>query len=478
MTIKSPPPNPPSPILLVDDEPHALASFDIALRSHGLTNTIRCQDSREVMAILDNQPVEVILLDLLMPHISGLDLIQAITVRHPDIPIIVITGVNEVETAVDCLRQGAFDYVLKPVEIERLLPGLRRALEIRRLRRENARLTSFMLNDSSRRPEVFSRIITTNPRMLALFRYCEAIAEGQQPVLITGETGVGKESIARAIHDLSNRQGSYVTVNVAGLDDQIFADTLFGHTKGAFTGAERCRAGLVEKAAGGSLFLDEIGDLSEASQVKLLRFLEEREYYPLGADTPSRSSARIIVATHHDLDLLQQQGLFRADLHYRLRTHQLRVPPLRERRDDIPLLLDHFLALAAEEFHRKKPRCPAGLIPLLNAYPFPGNIRELKAMAFDATGKHRGATLPLGLFADHLRQAWPFDHPPPAMPTEKAGEPDGSWLTQLPTLPTLKEAGQVLIAEALRRTDNNQRAAARLLGITPQALNQRLRRHP
>jgi len=308
--------------------------------------------------------------------------------------------------------------------------------------------------------------------MKALFRYCEAIAEGRQPVLITGETGVGKESIARAIHDLSGRAGEYVAVNVAGLDDQIFADTLFGHAKGAFTGADRNRSGLVEKAAGGSLFLDEIGDLSEASQVKLLRFLEEREYYPLGSDQVQHSDARVIVATHHDLEQQHQKGLFRTDLFYRLRTHRIQVPPLRERKDDIPALLDFFLTQAATEFKKEKPRCPEGLIPLLSGYDFPGNVRELRALAFDAMSHQRGATLSLAFFHKELGATSPA-----ANQSSLANVlPQKSWAAGFDRLPTLKDADQELITEALRRSNNNQRAAALLLGITPQALNQRLKR--
>lgn len=473
MSKKAPPPYPLSPVLLVDDELHTLASFDIALRSHGITNTIRCQDSREVASILDNQPVEIILLDLMMPHVSGQDILTDVSRRFPELPVIIVTGVNEVETAVHCIQQGAFDYVLKPVEIERLLPSIKRALEIRQLRRENTRLASSFFEKNLARPEVFSQIITGNETMKTLFRYCEAIAEGRQPVLITGETGAGKESIARAIHDLSGRQGEYVTVNVAGLDDQIFADTLFGHAKGAFTGADRSRSGLVEKAAGGSLFLDEIGDLSEASQVKLLRFLEEREYYPLGSDQVHHSDARVIVATHHDLEQQHKKGLFRADLFYRLRTHRIQVPPLRERKDDLPALLDFFLTQAAAEFKKQKPRCPDALFPLLAAYDFPGNVRELRALAFDAMSHLRGATLSMAFFHKEIGATVPQDNSS-ASPAHNF--PRKPWAAGLDKLPTLKDANQELIAEALKRSNNNQRAAALILGITPQALNQRLKR--
>jgi len=470
---KNHPAYPPDPVLLVDDEQHALASFDIALRSHGINNTIRCQDSRKVIGILENQPVETILLDLMMPNVSGRELLKEISRGFPDIPVIIVTGVNEVDTAVHCLQQGAFDYVLKPVEIERLLPGIKRALEVRRLRRENARLSDSFFQKDPDRPEVFSGIITGNDKMKALFRYCEAIAESSQPVLITGETGTGKESIAKAIHELSGRSGAYVTVNVAGLDDQVFSDTLFGHTKGAFTGADRSRSGLVEKAAGGSLFLDEIGDLRESSQLKLLRFLEEREYYPLGSDQARHSDTRIIAATHHDLETRQKNGLFRTDLFYRLRTHRLHLPPLRERKDDLPALLDFFLAQAAKELGREKPRWPKELIPLLAGHDFPGNIRELRALAFDALSHLGGDILSLEFFQRELGtggEGEPLSSTPAGLSSQKP------WASGLDRLPTLKEADQELIAEALRRSGHNQRAAALILGITPQALSQRLKR--
>ncbi|HIJ78043.1 MAG TPA: sigma-54-dependent Fis family transcriptional regulator [Deltaproteobacteria bacterium] len=465
---------PPHPILLVDDEPHALASFDIALRSQGINNTIRCNDSREVAGYLKNNDIEVVLLDLMMPHVSGQEILADIMHNYPDIPTIIVTGVNEVESAVESIRNGAFDYVLKPVEIERLLPSIKRALEIRSLRRENSQLNRRFFSDALTHPEVFKNIITCNEKMNTLFRYCEAIAEGQQPVLISGETGVGKESISQAVHDLSGKTGQYVTVNVAGLDSQVFTDTLFGHSKGAFTGADRPRPGLVEKAAGGSLFLDEIGDLDEVSQVKLLRFLEEREYYPLGSDLAKKSDARVIVATHCNLEDLRDKGKFRPDLYYRLRTHCIRIPPLRERKDDIPLLLDHFTEQAAKEFNKKKPTYPKELVNLLKGYHFPGNVRELKAMVYDAVSNHQSKMLSMDLFKKTIIQ----DRSPQSAPLPKENGPLQlqSWATQLEALPTLKDATQTLIEEALKRSENNQRTAAMMLGISPQALSQRLKR--
>lgn len=463
---------PHNPILIVDDEPHILAGFHIALSTRGINNIIRCQDSRQVEGLLQNEDIEMILLDLTMPHVSGQEILARVSEEQPDIPVVVVTGVNEVDTAVSCMQHGAFDYVLKPVDIDRLLPSVRRALEIRRLRRENSLLADRFLADDLANPDAFAPIVSGNHRMKAIFQYCEAIAPGRQPVLITGETGSGKELIARAIHEAGSRSGSFVAVNVAGLDDTVFSDTLFGHARGAYTGAESARSGLVEKAAGGTLFLDEVGDLSEASQVKLLRFLEDRSYLPLGSDTPKISDARVLAATHTDLARLQREKRFRSDLFYRFKTHSIRIPPLRERRDDIGLLLDHFLELAAREFNKKTPTYHPELITLLKGYHFPGNVRELKAMVFDAVSSHTTRMLSSQGFKEAMAGG-----PGTPTPDRDTGRESGQhWLSGLDPLPTLKEASDALITEALRRTGHNQRVAATLLGISPQALSQRLKR--
>lgn len=465
---------PMNPVLLVDDEPHTLSSFDIALKSSGINNTIRCHDSRNVMSIINEQEIELILLDLIMPHISGQEILTRISEDYPEIPIIIITGVNEVDSAVLCLKLGAFDYILKPVDMDRLVPAVKRAIEVRRLRRENALLSSRFMSKDLKHPEAFKAIITKNPAMQSMFKYCEAVAEGQQPVLITGETGVGKELVAQALHNASGRQGKFVAVNVAGLDDHVFTDTLFGHAKGAFTGADLHRAGLIEKAVNGTLFLDEIGDLNESSQVKLLRFMEEREYYPLGSDVAKTSSARLIAATHKDLAELKQEGKFRKDFYYRLCTHHVQVVPLRERKDDIPMLLNTFLAAAAKEFGKQKPTFHRELVTLLNEYNFPGNVREFRAMVYDAISGHTSKMLSSEPFKKYILKA--RDQQISKQKTKEDSGRTSSWVSSVEQLPTLKEADRILVDEALRRSNNNQRVAALMLGITPQALNQRLKR--
>jgi DNA-binding NtrC family response regulator len=302
--------------------------------------------------------------------------------------------------------------------------------------------------------------------MFSIFRYLEAVAGTGQPVMIMGETGVGKELMARAVHVLSGRSGEFVTVNVAGLDDNLFADALFGHAKGAYTGADRARPGLIAKAARGTLFLDEIGDLSPASQVKLLRLLQEREYFRLGEDTVRLSDARIVVATNCDLMKRQESGDFRKDLYFRLRAHHVLVPPLRARLDDLPLLVDHFLSEAAGELQKRKPTLPSEAYSVLGAYHFPGNIRELRALVFDAVTRHTTGVLSLDAFREvlgHDRES--PDAPPVPRGAVRFGE----------ALPSLKEMRVLLIEEAIRRAQGNQSVAAQLLGITRQGLNKYLR---
>jgi len=295
------------PVILVDDEVQALNSFELTLRSANMNHFLRVQDSREVMDLLCGQEVEVMLLDLRMPHVSGDELLPKIIDGYPEIPVIIITAANDVDTAVKCMQLGAFDYIVKPVEKSRLISAVKRAVDLRHLQRENRMLKAHVLGDTLQNPGAFAEIITASTAMRAIFQYVEAIGASPRPVLITGETGVGKELMARAVHAVSRRQGAFVPVNVAGLDDNVFADTLFGHKKGAFTDAQEPRNGMIEQASGGVLFLDEIGDLSTVSQVKLLRLLQDGEFFPLGSDMAKRTDARIVVATNQDLDGLRRQ---------------------------------------------------------------------------------------------------------------------------------------------------------------------------
>jgi DNA-binding NtrC family response regulator len=459
------------PILMVDDEVQTLNSFEMVLRSVNMNNLIRCQDSRNVMGIFSHQEIEMMMLDLSMPYVLGEELLSMITKDYPEVPVIVITGSNEVETAVRCMKSGAFDYMVKPVEKSRLISGVKRAIELRELQRENKLLRAHVLSDKLGYPEAFSEIITNSPIMRAIFQYIEAISLSPHPVLITGETGVGKELVAKAIHHLSKRKGGFVPVNVAGLDDNVFADTLFGHRKGAFTGADQPRSGLVEQASGGTLFLDEIGDLSPASQIKLLRLLQDGEFFPLGSDVGKRSDARVLVATNQDLQALQDFGKFRKDLYFRLYAHHIHIPPLRERREDLNILVDHFLGKASETLSKKKPTPPKELFTLLSTYHFPGNIRELQSMILDAVSSHKSGKLSMDVFKSYICQKQP------TVDTDfKNLLQRENILVSFPEqLPTLKQTERLLISEAMRRANNNQAIAAQLLGITRQALNKRLK---
>jgi DNA-binding NtrC family response regulator len=454
------------PVLVVDDEYYILLNVSGVLKASGFDNVITCQDSRQVMTILAEQDVGALLLDLTMPHLSGRDLLPRIREEYPQIPVIVITGTAEVETAVGCMKLGVFDYLVKAIEESKLLATVRRAIELRELRDENIALRDHLFRQSLEQPQSFEGIVFRDERMKAVLLYVESIARSDQTTLVSGETGVGKEVVARALHRLSGRKGEFVAVNVAGLDDAMFSDTLFGHLRGAYTGAAGDRKGLINAAAGGTLFLDEIGDLNTKSQVSLLRLLESREYYPLGSDLARRTDARIIVATNRNLRQAVIDNVFRKDLYYRLHTHHVHVPPLRDRPADLEPLVDHFLAEACRDYERDVAPLPRELWGLLRRYRFPGNIRELRSMIYDAVSRHRGGPLSVESFQR-------------AMEDNALLEPEGGRDAPLAvggTFPTLREATEFLIGEALQRTGGNQAQAARLLGITPPALSRRLSR--
>lgn len=460
------------PVLLVDDEEEILFSTSVMFQSEGFNNILTANDSRKVMGILDKQEISLIILDLNMPYLSGYELLKEISVSNPNIPVIVMTAANELELAVECMKSGAFDYFVKPAEKNRLLGSTFRALELHSLRNEVSLLTKQLLSNRFVSDPAFDPIITRSPKMQSIFSYLTAVAQTDQPVLITGETGVGKELVARSLHDASGRKGSFVAINAAGLDDQMFSDTLFGHCKGAFTGAERIREGLIVKASGGSLFLDEVGDLSISSQVKLLRLLQEREYYPVGSDLSQKSDARILVATNKNLgDMVRANG-FRKDLFYRLNSHHVIIPPLRERVEDIPLLLNYFIDEAAETLKKNRPTYPVQLLDYLATYDFPGNVRELKAMILDAVACHQKGMLSLTSFRNIIASRETLTKTDPLTLVQDLR--DGAHTDK--SMPTLKEAEEALVAHALALANGNQGIAAAHLGITRQALNKRLSR--
>jgi DNA-binding NtrC family response regulator len=460
---------PRKPILIVDDEESILLAMDTVLRMAGYNNIILCDDSRLAMGLVEQHGAEVVLTDLTMPHLGGRQLLAAITTEYPDIPVIVITVSDDTDTAVQCMKTGAFDFIVKPVNPGRLTTAISKAEQFSGLRRENDALRSHLLTGDTETVEGFSDIITRSRKMHSIFHYIDAIAPTSQAVLVTGETGVGKELVAKTLHKKSGRPGPFITVNAAGLDDTIFSDTLFGHVRGAFTGADAPRKGLIEQAAGGTLLLDEIGSLSLYSQAKLLRLLQESEYLPLGLDRVCKADVRIIAATNEDLDTLARKNKFRKDLLFRLQTHHIHIPPLRERLDDIPLLVDHFIEMAARSLGRNKVAYPPELLTLLQTYPFPGNVRELQAIIFDAVSRHQKGVLSLSVTEDYLakRRQDPAN-PVSVTPRDAIVFPD--------TLPTIEETSQALVLEALRRTKGNQSTAARLLGISQQAVNKRLKK--
>jgi DNA-binding NtrC family response regulator len=454
------------PVLIVDDEEHVVESQADVLRSNGIDNLLCTTDSREVMSILQEKAVETVLLDLRMPHISGRELLTRIRDDYPHVPVIIVTATNDIDTAVQCMREGAFDYMVKAVEESRLVSGIKRAIEVRELKREYSDLRNKLLSDRLNEPEAFAAIVTQDRKMHAIFLFLESIAATDETVLIVGETGVGKELVARTIHMLSRGQRPFVPVNVAGLDDTMFSDSLFGHKKGAYTGATESRRGFLQQASGGTILLDEIGDLSPSSQVKLLRLLETREYYPLGSDLSQQTDARILVATNRDLPEAVAGGDFRKDLYYRLSAHEVRLPPLRERRGDLPLLVGRFMKEASKKLKKKKLALPPELIPLLETYDFPGNIRELRSMIFDAVSRQSEKMLSLKPFRDAMGRDTQL----------LSKEQQESLVVFGDRLPTLAQASELLIAEAMNRAKGVKSTAAMLLGITPQALGKRLSR--
>jgi two-component system response regulator HydG len=445
-------------LLIVDDETAILDSLRILFKNEGFEVTV-ARGGRAALEALGRAVPEIVLTDVRMPSVNGIDILTAARQRDADVPVVLMTAQAELKTAIQAVNQGAFHYIQKPFDNDELVSICRRAAEHRKLKTENRVLKQ----EIQRRDhtQIVKPIGVSKP-FRDVMRLVETVAPTDSTVLIRGESGTGKEVIARYIHALSARaQGSFFSINCGALPEGILESELFGHVKGAFTGAVRDAAGLFAAAAGGSFFLDEIGETTPATQIKLLRVLQEREAIPVGGTQPVPVDVRLIAATNRDLEDDMKQGRFRSDLYYRLNVIALHLPLLRDRRDDIPLLADAFLRRMAAERGEAPKAIGAPAMEAMMAYDWPGNVRELE------NALERAFTLTKGeaIGAQAL----------PARVTERRAP---SLVAERPAAnPTLDVVERAYILWVLQREGGNKTRAAEALGIDPSTLYRKLARY-
>jgi len=364
-------------VLIVEDDPHVLLGCQQALALEDIPS-IGVSSAEEALAQVDSDFAGIVVSDIRLPGIDGLELLTRLKQRDASLPVVLITGHGDIGMAVGAMRDGAYDFMEKPFSPERLVDVARRALEQRALARE----VSALRRQLAGRQALEQRIIGRSPAMQQLRELIANVADTNANVLIEGETGTGKELVARCLHDFSRRQSKqFVALNCGGLPESLFESEIFGHEAHAFTGAGKRRIGKIEHADGGSLFLDEIESMPLNLQIKLLRVLQEHSLERLGSNQSVAVDCRVIAATKSDLDELGKRGEFRSDLYYRLNVVTLELPPLRERREDIALLFEHFLQLAALRFNRAVPELDRQTLAALSAHDWPGNVRELRNVA-------------------------------------------------------------------------------------------------
>jgi two-component system response regulator AtoC len=363
----------PSRILIVDDDQSTCSLVELGLRPEGF-EVISATSGPEALSLLESEEIEVVLTDLNMGSMSGIDLCQQIGQRHPDLPVIVVTAFGSLETAIAAIRAGAYDFVTKPFEMEALALAVGRALRHRQLRAEVKRLRAAVGEEGWS-----DDLVGTSPAMATLRSLLERVAKSDATVLITGESGTGKEVVAKTLHRKGRRSaGPFVAVNCAAMPEPLLESELFGHVRGAFTDAKSARTGLLVQASGGTLLLDEIGEMPLGLQPKLLRALEERKVRPVGGSTEVTFDARIIAATNRDLETAIEEGRFREDLYYRINVLNVPLPPLRSRGGDVLLLAQHFIEHFAQQSQKEVQGLASATAAKLMAYPWPGNIRELR----------------------------------------------------------------------------------------------------
>jgi DNA-binding NtrC family response regulator len=439
-------------ILVVEDEEKLRRVIELQLASAGF-DVEKAGTAEEALKIADR--ADLVLTDLRLPRMTGLELLAAIRRQNSQTPVVVMTAFGTIETAVEAMKAGATDFLLKPFSLEHLMTVVEKALEVRALRDENVKL-----REELGRRYAFDNIVGRSTGMQDIFATVMRVAPTRATVLLAGESGVGKDMIARAIHFHSpRRERPLVKINCTALPENLMESELFGFEKGAFTGALNTKPGKFEQADTGTVFLDEIGDVPASVQVKLLRVLQEREFERLGSNVTRHIDVRVIAATNQDLRAALEQGTFREDLYYRLNVVPINIPPLRERKEDIPFLAQHFVEKLAPETGDRVRSLTDGAIAKLMEYHWPGNVRELENVIERSLVMCSGSSLDA---ADIKLEMAPRSRAP--------SERDHF----LPEGQTLDQYEQELIREALRRADGNKSQAARLLGLTRNALRYRL----
>ena len=448
-------------IVIVEDEPYQREMMRDFLNREGHRIT-EAGNGEEALRLFSEGSFDLVLLDFRMPGMNGLELLQQAKRLNPEIDAVIITAYGTIETAVAAMKAGACDYITKPVDFDELSLLIDRIAEHRRLVKENQ-----VLRQELKARGVTSDTIRCQSRQMAeLINLAGRVAPSQATVLIQGETGTGKELFARLIHTLSPRsERPLITVNCAAIPETLIESELFGHEKGAFTGALQRRIGRFEQADGGTLFLDEIGELSLSVQVKLLRFLQEREFQRVGGDRTIKADVRIISATHQDLDARVKDGAFREDLLYRINVVAIRVPPLRERREDIPVLIDHFVRRFAKNNGKKIDGVSREARDALIKYDYPGNVRELENIIERAVVISRGSLLTL--------EDLPFQELACSDDAEAGGEP----IREAPLQQAVESLERQMIQDALAKTASNQTQAAHLLGLSERMLRYKLKKY-
>jgi len=438
-------------VLVVDDEENLRLVLRTLLRRHGY-EVETAPTGEEALALVDSFGPDVVLTDVRMPKMGGLDLLATLKAKGNEATVIVMSAYGNMDLAIEAIKAGAYDYVQKPFKPDEVVLALRKAEERESLRRENR-----ALRDEIRKEHRFEDILAKSGKMQDIFRTISKISEYKTTVLVTGESGAGKELVARAIHRRSKRSGPFVAVNCGAIPENLLESELFGHKKGAFTDAHHDRHGLFEEATGGSLFLDEIGELPLALQVKLLRVLEDEKIRRLGETRDIQVDVRIIAATHRDLPTETKAGRFREDLFYRLNVLLIHCPSLRERREDIPLLIDHFLAKNNARLGTSIRGLDTEARRLLYEYGWPGNVRELENTIERAMVLTEGDTITAADLPERVREARD-----PVQMQLASGE--------LSVKKTMRIIEEILIRRALQKTKGNRTRAAEVLEISHRAL--------